>query len=504
LGIRSGHQYRAGLRDRRTVWMGGERIEDVASHPVLSGPVASVAALYDLQCEPTMAYTLTKEVGGQRVPQSLCSPRTACDLRDRGSAFEIAAAETFGLMGRAPDFVNVLITAFASAADYFGDINPQFAHNIRSYHRWCQHHDKFVTHASINPQTDRSKGSAEQADATAHMKVVDEDVTGIVVQGAKMIGTLMPICDEVLVFPMPGYRPGDEAYTGSFAIPVDTAGVSIVSREPFGDPAGRNAFDHPLARYDEIDAMVIFDNVTVPWERVFMHNSVEKANGLYSQTTGQHHTGHQGVIRGLAKAELLCGIAIELAESAKTSTFLHVQEMLGEVLSLLEIYRGAVRRVEEQATMSRWGTMTPSIDAVRAIRYHFPKACARMIEVIQILGGGSLLATPSHADLRAAEHLSLGRFFSGSGDGYQRMRLLKLAWDASGDSHGQRQALYERNLAGDPVRLAATQYKDFDTTAVKDSVYRALRAANTDELTTEPRDLSVDLNGMEPSTACVE
>jgi 4-hydroxyphenylacetate 3-monooxygenase/anthranilate 3-monooxygenase (FAD)/4-hydroxyphenylacetate 3-monooxygenase len=119
------------------------------------------------------------------------------------------------------------------------------------------------------------------------------------------------------------------------------------------------------------------------------------------------------------------------------------------------------------------------MDTLRAVRYHFPKACNRMIEVIQILGGGSLLSTPSRSDLHAAQHLSLGRYFSASGDGDQRIRLLKLAWDATGDSHGQRQALYERNLAGDPVRLAATQYNTIDKTALKATVYRALSTPST-------------------------
>ena len=501
MALRSGLNYRTGLNDGRAVWMSGQRIPNVATHAVMSGPVGSIAGLYDLQHDPDLMDSLTRQVAGQAVPLSLCSPHTHADLAQRGTAFSISAAHTFGLMGRAPEFVNVLLTAFASAAEFFGDINPRFADNIHAYHHWCQRHDKFVTHASINPQTDRSKGSAEQNDTTVHLKVVDETAAGIVVHGAKMIGTLVPIADEILVFPMPGYRPGDEAYTATFAIPVNTDGVTVVCREPFGDPQGRNPFDHPLAAYDEIDALVIFDNVTVPWERVFLYNSVEKANALYSATTGQHHTGHQGVIRGLAKAELLAGIAVELAESASTATFLHVQEMLGEVLSLLEIYRGAVRRVEEQATMSRWGTLTPSLEAVRAIRYHFPKACARMIEVIQILGGGSLLGTPSHADLGALAHLNPARFFSAALDGQDRIALLKLAWDATGDSHGQRQALYERNLAGDPVRLAATQYKDYDTTAVKDSVYRALRQA------TMPVPNALDIAALterEPDTACVE
>ncbi|GGK34332.1 4-hydroxyphenylacetate 3-hydroxylase family protein [Nocardia camponoti] len=482
MSIRAGKQYLEGLKDGRTVRLGGQTVDDVTEHPSLAAPVRTIAGLYDLQHEPGLQAILTREVSGEIIPWSLQSPLTRGDLKNRGSAFKVASDETFGMMGRSPDFVNVLITAFDSAADYFGDLDARFGNNIREYYRWCVQNDKFIVHASINPQTDRSKGSAGQSDPTLHMKVVDRDVNGIVVHGAKMIGTLVPIADELLVFPMPGYRPGDEDYAVAFAIPVNTDGVTIVCREPFGSGSPRNPFDHPLARYDEMDATVVFDNVRVPWNRVFLDGDVAKANRLYPETTGMIHTGHQGIIRGLSKLELLCGIAVELAESANTSTFLHVQEMLGEALSLIEIYKGAVLHAEYSASLSSWGTMTPPIQTIRAIRYHFPRACSRIIEIIQILGGGSLLSTPSYADLTAEDGPELSRYFSGSADfgGDERIHLLKLAWDVSGDGSGQRQSLYERNLAGDPVRLAAAQYLNYDATSVKSAVKRAMETSARD------------------------
>jgi 4-hydroxyphenylacetate 3-monooxygenase/anthranilate 3-monooxygenase (FAD)/4-hydroxyphenylacetate 3-monooxygenase len=466
------------------VWLAGERVSDVAKHPVFAGPVNSIASLYDLQNDPQWTETLTREDVelGERVPISLCSPETTAELTARGAAFKVAADATFGLMGRSPDFINVAVAAFASAAQYFGDVEPRFADNIRAYHSWCRRNDLFLAHATINPQTDRSKSSAAQGDATAHLAIVDETAQGLVVHGAKMIGTLVPIADELLVFPLPGYRPGDEAYTAAFAIPINTPGLHIVCREPFGGPNGRHPFDHPLARYDEMDATCVFDNVVIPWERVFFRGSVELANALYDATTARHHTGHQGVTRGLAKAELLVGIAIELAESAKTSTFLHVQEMLGEAIGLLELARGAVRRAEEQATVSRWGTVTPYIPAIQALRYHFPRACSRLVEIIQILGGGSLLSTPGLADLEAGDGPDVRRFFHsvGSPSGRARIHLLKLAWDATGDAFGQRQLQYERYHSGDPVRLAASQYLTYDTGSVKEKVTRALAISADD------------------------
>lgn len=478
MALRTGSQFVAGLRDNRQVWLGGERVADVTKNPVLAGPIASLAALYDLQHDPRHTDVLTQmdEALGERVPRSLMSPSSRQELVQRRLAGKATADATLGLMGRSPDFLNVAVAAFASAAEYFGQEKPAFAENIRRYHEDCRRGDLFLAHATINPQTDRSKSSSEQTNSTAHMRILGETSEGLVISGAKMIGTLVPAADELVVFPLPRYMPGDEPYTAAFAIPIATAGLRIVCREPFGSITGREAFDHPLARFDEMDATVIFDEVVVPWHRVFFHGSVELANSLYDATTARHHTGHQGITRGVAKAELLTGIAICLAESTGTNGFLHVQEMLGELIGLLELARGGVLLAEERGSVSRWGTFTPDVAPIQALRYHFPRMCARMVEVIQILGGGSLLATPTLADLEADDEPNVERFFSSVGipAGRERIHLLKLAWDASGDAFGQRQLLYERYHSGDPVRLAAGQYLGYPAESLREAVARAL------------------------------
>jgi 4-hydroxyphenylacetate 3-monooxygenase/anthranilate 3-monooxygenase (FAD)/4-hydroxyphenylacetate 3-monooxygenase len=478
MAIRTGPQFVAGLRDNRQVWLGGERVADVTKHPVLAGPIASLAALYDLQHDPQHTDLLTQvdEALGERVPRALISPASRQDLVQRRLASKAGADATLGLMGRSPDFLNVAVAAFASAAEYFGQVNPAFPENIRAYHEHCRRGDLFLAHATINPQTDRSKSSAEQRDETAHMRIVGKTNEGLVISGAKMIGTLVPAADELVVFPLPRYMPGDEPYTAAFAIPVATEGLRIVCREPFGSIAGRDPFDHPLARFDEMDATVIFEDVVVPWHRVFFHGDVDLANSLYDATTARHHTGHQGITRGVSKMELLVGIAISLAESSGTNGFLHVQEMLGEAIGFLELARGGVLLAEERGSLSRWGTYTPDIAPIQALRYHFPRMCARIVEVIQICGGGSMLATPTLADLDAADQPCVERFFSSAGmsSGRDRIQLLKLAWDASGDSFGQRQMLYERYHSGDPVRLAAQQYQAYPAAPLREAVARAL------------------------------
>ncbi|MEU7039732.1 4-hydroxyphenylacetate 3-hydroxylase N-terminal domain-containing protein [Streptomyces varsoviensis] len=476
--IRTGAEYLSGLRDGREVWLGGKRVDDVLAEPVLASAAHTVARLYDQQHDPVLRDVLTYEDGGERYPMSLAVPRDARTLRRRGAAFRTTAEATFGLVGRSPDFVNAVVTAFASASGFFDRADPRFGRNVAAFHTACLASDRFLSHAAINPPLSRARSSSEQDDPYVHLRIVRETSEGIVVRGAKLIGTLVPVADEIVVFPLPKYHPGDEAYTVAFAVPVATPGLRIVCREPLVTDPDR-LVSTPLAPFEEIDATCVFDDVLVPWDRVFFHGDVDAANRMYDVTTARHHTGQHGIVRGAVKAELLTGIAVALAEMSGTNSFLHVQEMLGEVLGSLELAKAGILAAEADAGMSEWATLTPAIAPVLALRYHFPRMTSRMIEVIQLLGGGSLLSTPSEEDLNSELWPAIERFFRGA-DGVpaeHRVRLLKLAWDATGSAFGQRQMQYERYHSGDPVRLAAAQYFGYRTTPLLETVHRALRPA---------------------------
>jgi 4-hydroxyphenylacetate 3-monooxygenase/anthranilate 3-monooxygenase (FAD)/4-hydroxyphenylacetate 3-monooxygenase len=208
-----------------------------------------------------------------------------------------------------------------------------------------------------------------------------------------------------------------------------------------------------------MDAACIFSDVLVPWNRVFFYGDVTKANALYNETHARHHTGHQGIIRALAKAELIAGVAVALARSANLDSFLHVQEMLCELLGYIELVKGAILLSESDASMTEWGTLSPAINPIQSLRYHFPRMYARVIEIVQTLGGGSLLSSPIERDFNGLLTGYIDRYFRGAEkSAFERVGLLKLAWDITGDSFGQRQLLYERYHAGDPVRLAAALY----------------------------------------------
>jgi 4-hydroxyphenylacetate 3-monooxygenase oxygenase component len=478
MSIRTGAQYTAGLMTPRDVWIEGQQVTDVTAHQAFAQPIASIAGLYDMQHQLELSNVLTYSSPdtADNVSTFFLTPVTSDHLLKRRLAIKTCADATFGLMGRSPDFLNTAVMAFAAARNFFGKVNPDFADNILNYYKYCQENDVFLSCALVNPQVDRSKASGEQKDPFAHLRVVSESQDGLLVRGAKMISTLAPIADELIVFPLPGLRPGDEPYALAFSIPINTPGLRLICREPFHQ-SSQSLFDHPLgSRFEEMDAACIFDDVLIPWERVFFYGNVELANVLYDRTNARHYTGHQGIVRGLAKAELLVGIAIALAEMAKTNTFLHVQEMLGELLGYLELIKGAILLSEREAKETPWGTLCPAIEPILSLRYHFPRMQARMIEVIQTLGAGSLLSSPMEQDFKTSICGDIERYYRGTEvSAYDRIQLLKLAWDITGDAFGQRQLLYERYHAGDPVRIAAGQYQNYDKSSLLKIVERVLK-----------------------------
>jgi 4-hydroxyphenylacetate 3-monooxygenase oxygenase component len=481
MGVRGGEDYISGLKAHpKDTWIAGRNVGDVTRDPALRRPVAAMAMLYDCQIDgelrPRMTY---RAEDGSEAGLSFIIPQSHDDLVRRREAMRVWADATFGLMGRSPDYLNTLLAAFADTPDIFAECGARFADNVQRYYRYCRDNDLFLTHAIVNPQVDRSKSSSEQADEYAHLGVVEETGDGLIVRGAKMLATHGPTADELLVYPLPfSVRPGEEKYALAFGIATDAPGLRFICREPFDD-GDQSEWDHPLgSRFEEPDALAIFDDVLVPWDRVFLHGNVGLANTLFARTRLQCHTGHQTAVRGLAKCEFMTALAVALTRSVKTDGFLHVQEQLGECLGYLQLIEGAIVLSEQKAERTGHGTLRPALDPLQALRYHIPRFYERMVQVTQVLGAGGLLANPSEADLQAEIGAEIRRYYRGADrDAEAKIRLSKLAWDATGTQFGQRQLQYERYYAGDPVRMGASIYTMRDHSPLLAAIDRALRAS---------------------------
>jgi anthranilate 3-monooxygenase (FAD) / 4-hydroxyphenylacetate 3-monooxygenase len=479
--VRTGAQYMERLQKTpREVWLGGERVEDVTTHPALRASIQQLARLYDMQHDPAFADILTAPGPNGPVGRSFTVPETYDDLLRRRHAYRVWAEATLGLLGRTPDFLNTTLMAFSEEPGVFAALGDRFADNVQRYYEYVRDNDLFLTHALVTPQTDRSRASSEQADEFLHLGVAGETADGLLVRGARMLATLAPMADELLIYSLPGMRPGDEKHALAFAIPIETPGLRLISREPFDD-GNRNRFDHPLSsRFEEADCLVVFDDVLIPWDRVFLHGNVELANKVYTDTNVRQHTAHQTGVRGLVKMQFIVGVAMKLAQTVKIDGFMHVQQKLGELVAATETCRALIRAAEVDFEVSSSGrSIRPGFLPLQTLRMHLATWYPKAAEVLQTLGAGGLLMMPSAADFASDISGDIARYYQGAGGlaATDRIRLYKLAWDLCGDAFGQRAVQYERYYAGDPVRLYAMNYVTYDKTEAFTLVDRALEIA---------------------------
>jgi 4-hydroxyphenylacetate 3-monooxygenase len=303
MGIRTGQQFLESLKDGREIWIDGARVTDVTTDPCFRVMAQSLAELYDLQHLPEFQEKLTFVLPNteQRSGLSYLEPRCEADLIRRREMVKIWMDWTCGMMGRSPDFMNIHMTGFASAYEYFARDGEQLGQNIRRYYEYLRKQDLCLTHTLINPQIDKSKPVHLQPRNTAAAIVKDTD-GGIVIRGARTIATLAPFAHEIAVFPSTYLQASEEAkpYAFAFCIPVATSGLRFICRSTLTPTDGR-VLDHPFAtRMDEMDCVAIFDDVLIPWERVFLYRNPQLANGLFVETGCMNQIMHQFAIKDLA------------------------------------------------------------------------------------------------------------------------------------------------------------------------------------------------------------
>ncbi len=467
MAARTGTEYLERLRRTpREVWLEGRRVEQVTEEPAFRESIARLAELYDLQHAPEHAEDCLHESpsSGDPVATAFMVPRSHADLVKRRRAFAAFAEHTFGLMGRSQDFLNTTVMAFAQAQDVFARGGERFGGNVVDYFEYVRENDLFLTHALISPQIDRSKGSGEQREKLLHLGVVDESPAGVVVHGARMLATLAPMADEILIYNLPGIREGDEDHAIAFALPIETPGLRIICRQPF-DRGDGQPFDHPLAHgFEESDALVVFENVLVPWERMFVHRNVALANAMYGETNLRQHTAHQTNVRGLVKCQLVAGVAMALARAVKIDGFLHVQQRLGEMIGHVEMIKSGIIRAEQEFETAANGSVRCRFEPLQTLRTYLASAYPAMVESLQVIGAGGLMILPAAADFSGGVSPDIERYFQGA-DGLaavERARIFRIAADLTMSAFGSRLVQYERYYAGDPVRLLAGNYLSFD------------------------------------------
>jgi 4-hydroxyphenylacetate 3-monooxygenase len=481
---RTGQEYIEALKaNPPNLWLKGEKIGDPTEHPAFRGVIGSMARLYDMQHEPEYRDTLTFESpsSGEPVGMSFLPAKTKEDLARRSGAYKTWADRTLGMMGRTPDYLNAALTAYAVSADYFGQTRPGFADNVRAYYEYVRENDLCTTHVLTNPQVNRAQSQTTgQVDPFIAVGVVEENDKGIVVRGARQLGTL-PVADEVLVFPSTVLKQeeGADRYAVAFAIPTNTEGLHFLCREPLVG-ASDSVFDYPVSsRFEEQDAVAVFDDVLVPWERVFAMGSVEVCNGAYAETGALQHMAHQVVVHKVAKTESFLGLATLMAEGIGANFFPQVKDRIVDIITTLEAMKGLWMSAEAQAQVNDYGLMCPARPPLDAARNLYPQLYPRIHEVIQQTGASGMIVQMSEEDFDGEVAPFVEKYLQGKNlPAKEKVRLFRLAWDMVISGFGARQALYERYFFGDPVRMRPVFYDAYDKEPYKEKIQGFLSRAD--------------------------
>jgi aromatic ring hydroxylase len=476
MAVRNGADYIKALRDDREVWHAGRRITDLTAHTGFTGTIRTLADLYDKQHAPEYCDVMTLEHEGDRISYSYLAPKTSEDLALKRRNSEFWAQETLGQMGRYPDFCAQLVVGLLDWTHVIEKHNKQWAENARNYYLHCRRNDLCLTHALTDQFYNRSKRVSEQDDPDLILHVVGETKEGPVIRGLRTLATLAPLSDEVLVYPNRPRDPDEADYATAFAISMNTKGLKIVCRDLYAEHADPQR--HPLTiRFDEVDAALIFDDVVVPWERIFVYKDPKLLSGImYIHTWAQYST----MVRLVTKLEGFLGVAQLLTQYGGRNKSPSSQILLSSLMQDIEILRSCIHVAEDNGYLSPGGTWTPRLSA--AYRIHSIEASDRAERTMEGLLTSTLMLSGGASDLHSAELGPLiERYFRGGAPSTkEHLRLLAVAADMVMSPFGKRSQLYERLQSGEVDRMRQRLYGQHIDRAPAERMLKFLREMDND------------------------
>lgn len=447
-----GRAYLASLSDDRRVFLDGARVRDVASHPAFRNAARSIARLYDALHDPARRDELTclTDTGSNtRTHRAFRVARSREDLMAARDAIAAWSRLTYGWMGRTPDYKASLTNTFGTSTAFYGD----YAANARRWYARAQETLPFICHAIANPPIDRDRPTADVQDV--FVRAVRETDEGIVVSGAKVVATSAAIAQTCFIGQTPGTVSDDPAMSLSFMTPLSAPGVSLICRASYEQAASRHGspFDYPLSsRFDENDAIITFDNVLVPWENVLIYRDSERVKRFFHATGFANGFLFHGCTRFAVKLDFIAGLLAKALRATGGGAHRGNRALLGEVIAWSHTFWSLSAAMASDPDPWEGGAVMPSRRAALAYCVLAPECYPRVKEIVQRTVASGLIYLPSSAaDLANSEiEPLLSRYVRGSNgvDHRQRIKIMKLLWDAVGSEFAGRHELYERNYAG--------------------------------------------------------
>jgi 4-hydroxyphenylacetate 3-monooxygenase len=446
----TGAEYTESLRDGREIYLYGERVKDVTTHPAFANPIRMTARLYDALHDPSTRGVLTtpRDSGGGYTHRFFTTPRSAEDLVGDQQAIAAWARLSYGWLGRSPDYKASFLGTLGANADFY----EPFSDNARRWYREAQEKVLYWSHAIVHPPVDRSRPADEAADVCVHVE--RETDAGVVVSGAKVVATGSALAHHNFIahYGLP-LRKREFALVA--AVPVDAPGSKLICRPSYGATAAMmgSPFDYPLSsRLDENDTILVLDKVLIPWENVFIYGDVAKVQVFPGRSGFTERFAFHGCTRLAVKLEFIAGLLAKALDITGTAGFRGVMSRLGEVLAWRNLFWGLSDAAARNPVAWRGDAVLPNPDYGLAYRWFMQIGYPRIREIVlQDVASGLIYVNSGAEDFDNPRLRSyLEKYLRGSNgvDAVERVKVMKLLWDAVGSEFGGRHELYERNYSG--------------------------------------------------------
>ncbi|MGE0733301.1 MAG: 4-hydroxyphenylacetate 3-hydroxylase family protein [Alphaproteobacteria bacterium] len=450
----TGREYLDSLDDGREIWIYGERVKKITEHPAFQNCARMIARLYDALHEDHRSgknvLTTATEWGGFTQRHFKAPTNVAEQVAARDAIAEWARIG-YGWLGRSPDYKAAFLATLGANAEFYAP----YQDNARRWYRFSQERVPFVNHAIIHPPVDRNTAPGSPAGADVCVHVTKETAAGIHVSGAKVVATGSALTHFTFVahhglIPVQG-----KEYAVVFMTPTNAKGVKLICRtsNEYRAAVLGSPFDYPLSsRLDENDAIFVMDDVFVPWENVFVYGDIEKANNFFPRTGFLPRALIHGCTRLAVKLDFITGLLIKATEITGARAFRGVEANIGEVIAWRNMIWGLSDAMAKTAAPWEGGAILPGMEPGAAYQVLAPEAYAQIKNLIEKTVASGLIYLNSHvADFKNPElRPYLDRYLRGSGgvDAVERVKLMKLLWDAIGTEFGARHELYEINYSG--------------------------------------------------------
>lgn len=448
------------FKDGREIYAYGERVKDVTTHPAFRNSAAVVARMYDALHEEETKDVLTwaTDTGNNGYTHKFFRfAKSKEDIKEQRDAIAAWSRINYGWMGRTSDYKAAFCACLGANPEYYG----QFADNARTWYKRIQESCLYFNHAIVNPPIDRNKPADEVKDV--YIQLVKERDDGIVVKGAKVVATNSALTNfNFIGFGSAQVMGSNPDFALMFIAPMDAPGVKLISRASYEMVAGMTGspFDYPLSsRFDENDAILVLDNVFIPWENVLIYRDFDRARRWTMEGGFARLFPMQACIRFAVKLDFLAGILQKALECTGVIDFRGVQADLGEVVTWRNMFWSLTDAMYADAKPWVNGAYLPDIKPLMTYRVLAPMAYEKIRNIIERNVTSGLVYLPSSTLDFENEQIRpyLEKYVRGSNniDYVQRIKILKLLWDSICSEFGGRHEVYEVNYTGsqDEIRM---------------------------------------------------